>query len=1526
MHDVLPSQTYLFTIKTCCGTFENECESKSNAPVKCTAIEPLPPNNLKASISLEGIYITWSVPEYPTIDKIRHFLLEVNGGNTRTINVESDKTFVTISDVFPSTSYTICMATCVRTPNEIQTDKEQSSGIKTKSEYTEMVKCKTQEPLPPKDLKALTDFKGIHISWSVPEYPTLSKICHFILEVNAGNKEIINVESDKTSFLISKVFPSTSYSIRMSTSVRTGTEIQTDENQSSGIKTESEYTDEIQCKTPEPLPPMDVTATPRPNGVIVSWTCPDYPAIDKIQCYKLEMTNLNDEKQTRDIKPNKNGDGSILMSGVSSQTEYSFTIATASNGPTSLDGICQLPCVTESIPSKVVKCVTKVICEETKVKEEKKNFLHLEKLIHMANTAIIQKIEEKISDTNLEITHLDTAAHFLNSLSIDQKESIYCTRDNYVTTSSMDYDLVLLLRFWLSSKEQEVPTMQFDKMPSIDDKSTQADLSRIFLTRKRYQNYPLKSISAKEFEEELKCVYMAVLRLCGNKFNEKYNRVLRQLSSQVSRQKSIANDEKNGNQDILEAILQDEDKNSNEPYRCSCQDIHKLEVRTWKKSTDNFKIKGVIGGLQKQLEDSSCVALVGTENEEVNAFLHHIALAFVELNDFYFITPCKSPVEVVQHYKFDRYQLFVLEDACGRPFPVQDSVQYFIEHDSSFKQMLQAGKTKIMISFTAGVYWKTIFSKADSFFSKYIKDLAPEYSGQFAPQQSVRTVEFEITWREQLDEWFLNDKSKHCALFLTTIHNGCMSSLCFKQHEIQPETDLIRPILEKYSLDCGQVRASLLDHFGNYVLKDGEQYRISNSMMFHFLCCYFCAHKDLQELFLQLVDGKVFYGKLVLECTQEKFGEDFVSVNNTQEERYFSRILDDVSRKDYSVFYSRQMQVPAFRQKLIAQVTKMGGNWIIGMINTKELQEIAITGQFQRSPLLMACSQGYEELVSFMLHHVDKNIKDKTVSALFRITVDQGYPLSVVRLLKRSDVNLNIVWDDSWTALNAACQRGNQDIANFLIDEGSTFDKVDALGTTPLMLACYTGLYETVQLMIKKGVDINVLNNRKMSALKYACISGHTNIVSLLLDNDADSRTVCQDGKTPLVIAFEEKHDHIITLLKNKGSDVENTDKFGKTSLAMACTNGDNDTVKSLIKLGANINFRDNEGWVPLSRACKRGAESIVKVLLIEKILDLNIADNDGWTPLKKASLNGHSKVVEILLNTHRLEIDKADNGGWTPLMSSCQKGHVKVAKLLICGNADVNYRSNDGITPLMTAVKNEHVAVINLLLENNANVDLDDNDGWTPLRVACNDKKYKAAELLLQKRPDVDKPDKKGYTPLKIACENGHYKISSLLINAGANVNWKDTDGWTPLITACKEGNLKICKLLMSHEADINIPDLNGWTPLKTAAANGHTEIVECLLKKGVILDNHDNDGWTELMSACQFGYEKIAKLLVENGSCVNHQSVTKLTPLIAACQNNKRKVMTFLIKNEANVNVCDVNGWTPLHFTCIREHIKAS
>lgn len=74
----------------------------------------------------------------------------------------------------------------------------------------------------------------------------IDKIHHFILEVN---REIINVAPDKTCWIISNVYPSTNYTIRMATSARSGMENKSDCNRSSRFQTESEYTEKLKCKS-----------------------------------------------------------------------------------------------------------------------------------------------------------------------------------------------------------------------------------------------------------------------------------------------------------------------------------------------------------------------------------------------------------------------------------------------------------------------------------------------------------------------------------------------------------------------------------------------------------------------------------------------------------------------------------------------------------------------------------------------------------------------------------------------------------------------------------------------------------------------------------------------------------------------------------------------------------------------------------------------------------------------------------------------------------------------------------------------------------------------------------------------------------------------------------------------------------------------------------------------------------------------------------------------------------------------------
>jgi ankyrin repeat protein len=72
-----------------------------------------------------------------------------------------------------------------------------------------------------------------------------------------------------------------------------------------------------------------------------------------------------------------------------------------------------------------------------------------------------------------------------------------------------------------------------------------------------------------------------------------------------------------------------------------------------------------------------------------------------------------------------------------------------------------------------------------------------------------------------------------------------------------------------------------------------------------------------------------------------------------------------------------------------------------------------------------------------------------------------------------------------------------------------------------------------------------------------------------------------------------------------------------------------------------------------------------VKLLLLEKAVDVDPKDNSGRTPLSWAAENGHEAVVKLLLLEKAVDVDSKSNSGQTPLSRAAVNGHEAVVKLL---------------------------------------------------------------------------------------------------------------------------------------------------------------------------------------------------------------------------------------------------------------------
>lgn len=78
------------------------------------------------------------------------------------------------------------------------------------------------DPQQPQDLKAKEEFNGINLSWEPPRFPSFTRIINYkVQQICGGHEETICVPAEKSSYLVSDVFPSQTYSFAIKSTCRT---------------------------------------------------------------------------------------------------------------------------------------------------------------------------------------------------------------------------------------------------------------------------------------------------------------------------------------------------------------------------------------------------------------------------------------------------------------------------------------------------------------------------------------------------------------------------------------------------------------------------------------------------------------------------------------------------------------------------------------------------------------------------------------------------------------------------------------------------------------------------------------------------------------------------------------------------------------------------------------------------------------------------------------------------------------------------------------------------------------------------------------------------------------------------------------------------------------------------------------------------------------------------------------------------------------------------------------------------------
>jgi ankyrin repeat protein len=302
-----------------------------------------------------------------------------------------------------------------------------------------------------------------------------------------------------------------------------------------------------------------------------------------------------------------------------------------------------------------------------------------------------------------------------------------------------------------------------------------------------------------------------------------------------------------------------------------------------------------------------------------------------------------------------------------------------------------------------------------------------------------------------------------------------------------------------------------------------------------------------------------------------------------------------------------------------------------------------------------------------ILNNINNTYKSETVQSPSREQLKQ---IIFHLIQKGADPNLKY----NKTALMYAVEYNDDDMINFLLDNGAKIDATNKYGLTTLMYAILHDKIDQVKLLISKGADVTKKSSEDQTTLMYAIQSSNIDIVELLLNKITDKTQriefINQVGTyySALMYAVTYNDFNMVRLLLENGANPNIISKYGNTALNSAIMFSNqkyyhynkekyddiathemtNQIVTLLLNYGANPNLKDNDRKTALIHAVEYptkytnpayyykedpgNAYSKIVQVLLNYGANPNIRDNAGKTALDYAKSNGNIlKLLQII-------------------------------------------------------------------------------------------------------------------------------------------------------------------------------------------------------------------------------------------------------------------------------------------------------
>jgi len=524
---------------------------------------------------------------------------------------------------------------------------------------------------------------------------------------------------------------------------------------------------------------------------------------------------------------------------------------------------------------------------------------------------------------------------------------------------------------------------------------------------------------------------------------------------------------------------------------------------------------------------------------------------------------------------------------------------------------------------------------------------------------------------------------------------------------------------------------------------------------------------------------------------------------------------------------------------------------------------------------------------------------------------------------------------DIWTLL----ERGDSRARDFFIGEVE-INAVDHLGKTPLHYAAEKGDTQLASFLINLGAKPDVLDNNKQSPLGISVDKNDEKMAELLVKAQANIHLLLNENNTAAKLALAKNSAIFKALLTV--STVESTDSEGKTVLHLAGIEGSVAGVRNIMALlvpsSPIINKIDNDGISALDYALKRpdsvnhmeaaellilngamSADPIYAYLMpAVRSANFNIRRSEGLAPIHYAVTDNYTGLINFLFNK-KIDVNIKSASGSTALHEAARTGNIKVMTMLLDKGADVNSVDGKGNTPLHVGIPADvHRQAFSLLLERGANPNLRDEHGDTPLHIVIIlNRPVDVIQTLLGGGSDVHIRNMNGKTPLYIAIEEKRTDVIPLLLSYNSEIFAADNSGVTPFYIALKDTNLSVANVYSTivTQETVYQRDSAGNTMLHVAVRNRATaQQIGLILDNKALVDARNREGDIALHLAVRMNQKEIGEFLISRGAGIFTANAAGISPLYLALTSAAG--MREWIINPATIIAADGLGNSMLHY----------